>query len=186
MTDFSATEDSLGSAVFSSQETTAETFTTTASYGTAADIGAESFSFTRVDASGSVTGAYAETAVPVVYATGSVTGAFVQTGITQVFSSYVAVPSTVNTILTNLAAFGPIPSFLQSSMPIPFSTSGPIPCFINYLSSQIRNVYKMRGWRTVQLDYEYWLARNNPSTTNPSGQPIINIVIDSKIEDSGS
>lgn len=38
-------------------------------------------------------------------------------------------------------------------------------------------IYKMRGWRTVQLNFEFWISIGAPSTSNPSGQPITDITI---------
>lgn len=40
--------------------------------------------------------------------------------------------------------------------------------------------YLMRGWRPGTSDFETWIATDFPNTNNPSGQPIINITIQSK------
>lgn len=42
--------------------------------------------------------------------------------------------------------------------------------------------YLMRGWRPLHVpapDYETWVAVGNPNTSNPSGEPIQDIVIQS-------
>ena len=42
--------------------------------------------------------------------------------------------------------------------------------------------YLMRGWRPAHVpapDYETWVAVGSPNTSNPSGEPIIDITIQS-------
>ena len=59
------------------------------------------------------------------------------------------------------------------------ATPDPIPAVILQGSQGATSptIYLMRGWRPGTSDYETWKAVGAPNTSNPSGDPIIDITV---------
>ena len=46
--------------------------------------------------------------------------------------------------------------------------------------SSVRGHFLMRGYRPGTSDFETWIAVGAPNSTNPSGQPIVDVTVQAK------